>query len=134
MGYDTNELKERMLNAIEKYNLYTIESVAAFIGVSKGTLYDHKLNESDHIKKAFWSVKEKMKAGLRAKWYKNDVPACQMALYKLLGSEDEYHRIAGTKQEIKQTTIESSQDYEALLKEVEELKKDVKADPKTKET
>jgi len=49
-------------------------------------------------------TKEKIKHGLRTKWYNSDNATCQVALYKLLGTDDECHRLNGSKQEIDHTS------------------------------
>jgi hypothetical protein len=50
--------------------------------------------------------KVEVKSALRSKWFKGNNPLTQMALYKLIGTEEEYHRIASTKTENKNINIE----------------------------
>jgi hypothetical protein len=50
--------------------------------------------------------KIEVKNGLRNKWYNGSNPLTQMALYKLIGTEEEYHRIASTKTENKNISVE----------------------------
>lgn len=101
MAYKTEELKETALIAITKHHLTDIEAISAFIGISKQTFYDHQLDESDDIKTAVFNEKSRIKQTLKGKWFKSDNPTLQIALYKLIGSEDECHRLNGSKTEQK---------------------------------
>jgi hypothetical protein len=103
MAYNTEVLERKALEAITKYKLVFIHEVATFINISKATLYEHKLNDSDVIKEALEKNKTDIKAGLRKKWYDSNNAACQIALYKLIGNEYESDRINSQK-----TTIEHS--------------------------
>jgi hypothetical protein len=58
------------------------------------------------IKEGLDKNKIEVKNGLRNKWYNGNNPLTQMALYKLIGTEEEYHRIASTKTENKNINIE----------------------------
>ena len=58
------------------------------------------------IKEGLEKNKIEVKNGLRNKWYNGNNPLTQMALYKLIGTEEEYHRIASTKTENKNINIE----------------------------
>lgn len=95
MAYNKAELEKQALAAIREHNLFFIEDVVAFLPCTKGTFYNKGLHELDAIKEALETNRIKVKNGLRAKWYKNDNATTQIALYKLLGSEDELKRLAG---------------------------------------
>jgi len=72
--------------------------------ISKQTFYEFfkvESNELDNIKELLDKNKIEVKNGLRNKWYNGNNPLTQMALYKLIGTEEEYHRIASTKTENK---------------------------------
>ena len=94
--HTTAEWKQIALEVILEKTLFFIEDVATFMGINKNTFYDHKLNEDDEIKQAILDNKINAKQGLRSKWYKSEAPVLQVALYKLIGSDDEYHRLANT--------------------------------------
>jgi hypothetical protein len=77
--------------------------------ISKQTFYDYfkvDSDELDNIKELLDKNKIDVKNGLRNKWYNGNNPLTQMALYKLIGTEEEYHRIASTKTENKNINIE----------------------------
>lgn len=99
MAYKKAELEEQALAAIKKHNLFFIEDVVAYLPCTKGTFYNKNLHELDAIKDALSNNRIKVKNGLRAKWYKSDNATVQIALYKLIGTEEEAHRLNGSKQE-----------------------------------
>lgn len=97
MAYKTKELEEKALAAIEKHKLFFIEDVVSFLPCGKVTFYEHKLNESNSIKEALEKNKVEIKVSMRSKWYKSDAPALQIALYKLIGTDEESDRINSQK-------------------------------------
>ena len=99
MAYNKNYLIKESIEAIQKNNLMFIGDLFAFVPFSQATFYNHKLEELEAIKKEFDSNRIKTKHSLKAKWYKSDNPTVQIALYKLIGSEDEVHRLSGTRHE-----------------------------------
>lgn len=93
MAYKTKDLIKLALKVIDKYRLFFIEDIASMMGISKQTFYDHKLDEVDDIKEAMLKTKIQTKVGLRKKWYESNNATTQLALYKLIGSEDEIKRL-----------------------------------------
>ena len=109
MAYDRKKIYEQALELIEKKKLFFIEDVVSLLPISKPTFYDFfeiDSNELNTIKEALDKNKIDVKNGLRNKWYNGNNPLTQMALYKLIGTEEEYHRIASTKTENKNINIE----------------------------
>ena len=97
MAYKTHELEVKALEVIQKNRLVFLHEVASFMGISKQTYYDHKLDELDSIKAALDLNKETIKAGLRKKWYDSENATVQIALYKLIGTDEESDRINSQK-------------------------------------
>lgn len=95
MAYKTEELERKALEVIKANMLVFIHEVASFMGISKVTFYEHGLNELNSIKDAIELNKEKLKAGLRKKWYESDNATVQIALYKLIGTKEEHDSITG---------------------------------------
>ena len=95
MAYKTAELEKQALTAIKKHKLIFIEEVASFLPCDKTTFYNHKLHEFDTLKSALLANKVNMKAGLRKKWYAGDNATTQIALYKLIGTNEEADRLNG---------------------------------------
>ena len=99
MAYKKEDLIKQSIEAIKNNNLMYQEDIYAFVGFSKQTYYTHNLDKLDVIKKELNDNRIKTKHSLKAKWYKSDNPTVQIALYKLIGTEDEVHRLSGTKTE-----------------------------------
>lgn len=109
MAYDRIKIYNQALDLIEKKKLFFIEDVVTLLPCNKTTFYDFfkiDSNELNTIKEALDKNKIDVKNGLRNKWYNGNNPLTQMALYKLIGTEEEYHRIASTKTENKNINIE----------------------------
>jgi hypothetical protein len=109
MAYDRTKIYQQALDLIEKKKLFFIEDVVSLLPCRKSTFYDLfpiDSNEMDTIKELLEKNKIEIKNGLRNKWYNGNNPLTQMALYKLIGTEEEYHRIASTKTENKNINIE----------------------------
>lgn len=109
MAYDRVKIYQQALDLIEKKKLFFIEDVVTLLPISKQTFYEFfkvESNELDTIKELLDKNKIEIKNGLRNKWYNGNNPLTQMALYKLIGTEEEYHRIASTKTENKNINIE----------------------------
>ena len=109
MAYNRTKIYQQALDLIEKKKLFFIEDVVCLLPCRKSTFYDLfpiDSNEMDTIKEGLEKNKIEIKNGLRNKWYNGNNPLTQMALYKLIGTEEEYHRIASTKTENKNINIE----------------------------
>jgi len=94
MAYDTENLKEQSLEAIEEHSLYFISDVIACLPCSKQTFYDHGLDEIDDIKKALDKNKIEAKIELRKKWLRSDNATMQMGIMKLLSEDEELKKLA----------------------------------------
>jgi hypothetical protein len=109
MAYDRIKIYNQALDLIEKKKLFFIEDVVTLLPCDKTTFYrffEVESNEYNTIKEGLDKNKIEVKNGLRNKWYNGNNPLTQMALYKLIGTEEEYHRIASTKTENKNINIE----------------------------
>lgn len=109
MAYDRIKIYEQAIDLIEKKKLFFIEDIVTLLPCTKSTFYDFfqiDSNELNTIKDLLDKNKIEVKNGLRNKWYTSNNPLTQMALYKLIGTEEEYHRIASTKTENKTINIE----------------------------
>lgn len=101
MAHDKNNLIDQSLLAIQKYKLFFIEDVVAYISCCKATFYKYKLNEINSIKEALENNKINIKVSMRNKWYNSESATLQIALMKMIATDDEAHRLNGSKQEIK---------------------------------
>jgi hypothetical protein len=109
MAYDRVKIYEQAQQLIKDKKLFFIEDVVSLLPCDKTTFYrffEVESNEYNTIKEGLEKNKIEIKNGLRNKWYNGNNPLTQMALYKLIGTEEEYHRIASTKTENKNINIE----------------------------
>ena len=115
--------EKEIIEVIKKNNLFIIQDIFAFYtGIKSAQFYNLELEKSESIKKAIDDNKIKTKQSMKNKWYKSDNPTLQVCLMKLIGTEEEAHRLNGTKQEFshkglhitvtKKETKDISQDLE----------------------
>ena len=101
MAYSTKELEKQILKVVEENNLMFFDDIQAYVEPNNKTLYNHKLPKLQTIKSALAINRIKTKIGLKKKWRESDNPTLQIALYKLIGTQDEYMALANARQEIK---------------------------------
>tara|TARA_R110000868_G_scaffold404612_1_gene682960 strand:- start:165 stop:530 length:366 start_codon:yes stop_codon:yes gene_type:complete len=104
MKYDKTEVFERSTQLIIEKELLFIEDIIPFLPCSRSTFYDlfpDKSDELDTIKDLLSENKINMKVSMRSKWYQSDNPTLQVALMKIISTDEEAHRLNGTKQEIR---------------------------------
>ena len=94
MAYKTEELERLSVDAIKQHKLFFIEDIISFLPCTKPTFYEHKLNESNLIKEALLEVRTNLKVSMRSKWYRSDNPTLQLALMKLLSSDEELRKLS----------------------------------------
>jgi len=107
MAYKTKALLKAALDAIKKHKLFFVEDVLAYIPCQKTAFYDHFPNETDNRKKIDAALNKNridIKVSMRNKWYKSDNATLQMGLMKLIGTDEEAHRLNGSNQKIDHTT------------------------------
>ena len=106
MAYTKNQIEKLSLAAIEKHELVFIEDVVSFLPVSRATFYNWHLDKLDTIKEAIIKTKVDIKSKLRKRWAVEDAPATQIALYKILGNEEETDALNGrVKEDAQSITI-----------------------------
>jgi hypothetical protein len=103
MAYDTKELEKKAIEAIAKHRLFFISDVAPMIGISRQTFYDHGLDKLDDIKEALTKNRIEVKSSLRSKWYQSENPTLQLALMKLISTDEELKKLAMQYTESKNT-------------------------------
>lgn len=93
---DLVKLQNKALKILEKHtDIYFFSDLCVELGYARQYLYEvgFSPDKNDTLKEALENNKKLIKRGLRAKWYKNDNPTVQVALYKLLADEDELSRL-----------------------------------------
>ena len=97
MAYNTEDLFNTAIEQIKKHKLFFIEDIIAFLPCRKSTFYEHFPNDSDYYKKMFEELERnrtELKVSMRSKWYKSNAPALQMALMKLICTDEERKKLA----------------------------------------
>ena len=125
MAYDKNKLYKQALEVIDKHKLFFVEDVVAYMPCDKTTLYRYfppESNEYNDIKEALDKNKTEIKVSMRSKWYKSDNPTLQMGLMKLIGTDEEAHRLNGSHQKIDQKTEVTTYTPEERQARIQELK------------
>lgn len=100
---DLKKLEEKALKILEKKkDIYFFNDLATELGYARQYLYDigFSPDKNDIIKAALDENKKNVKRGLRNKWYNNNNPTVQIALYRLLADEEELNRLNNTKLEV----------------------------------
>ena len=105
MAYNKKDLLDSAFKAITEHNVTDMEELISFLPCAVPTFYDHfplESKESKDIKRAIDNNKVALKTKLRNKWKDSDNATLQIALYKLLGTDEEYIRLANARSEITQ--------------------------------
>ena len=94
--------EREILSVIKKHNLFFIADIFAFYsGIQSSQFYNLDLEKSEAIKQAIDNNKVKTKQTLKSRWFKSNNPTLQIALFKTICSDEEAHRLNGSKQELK---------------------------------
>lgn len=97
MAYDKETLYQQAIKAIQENSLYFIEDIIALLPCSKPTFYDHfpvNSDEFNKLKDMIEANKIAQKVKMRKKWGDSDNATLQMALMKLIATDDERKRLA----------------------------------------
>lgn len=103
MAYNTQELKQQILEAIQQYNLFFFEDVYVNASISSYTFYEHfpkDSNDYKDIRAALTANKIKTKQAMRKKWFDNDNATLQVALMKIIGNDRDRKRLNQTHHDI----------------------------------
>ena len=122
MVYDKKKIYEQAKEAIEKNNLFFIEDIVAWLPCDKTTFYRFfkpDCNEYNTLKTMLDTNKIKTKSSIRAKLYKSDKAGELLALYKLIGTEEEHRRLSQTY--VDQTNKEIPANEQDLTKELAKI-------------
>ena len=101
-AYNTEELLRQSLEAIEKHKLVFIDDISTYLPCSRATFYNHQLDKVDAIKDSLVKNRVELKVAMRNKWFKSDSPPLQIALMKLISSDDERRAMSTSFMETKQ--------------------------------
>ena len=92
MAYNTQELLNEAIKQIKEKKLFFVEDVIAFLPCSTPTFYEHfpvGSNELKSIKEELNRNKITIKTNMRKKWYDSDNATLQVALMKIIATDEE---------------------------------------------
>ena len=84
---------------IVKHKLFFVEDIVAFLPCDKTTFYrffEVNCNEYNELKDLLETNRTELKVSMRSKWYKSNAPALQMALMKLICTDEERKMLSMT--------------------------------------
>jgi hypothetical protein len=117
MSYDRLKIFEDAKNLIKDNKLFFIEDIVALLPISKPTFYEFfkvDSNEFNELKELLDRNRVEIKSSMRSKWYKSDNATLQVALMKMIATDEEAHRLNGSKQEVKQENTFKSLDVNII--------------------
>ena len=94
MAYKKEELENLSVEAIKQHKLFFVQDIIAFLPCTSSTFYHQELEKSEKIKSALLEVRTNLKVSMRSKWYRSDNPTLQLALMKLLSSDEELRKLS----------------------------------------
>ena len=97
MAYKTETLFKKAKELIETNNLFFHTDVFEMLVIDVSTYYSHFPKDSKEYKAIDELLKQnrvKTKGGLRKKWFRSENATMTVALYKLIGNEDERKRLS----------------------------------------
>ena len=107
MAYNKNKIFKQAKEVIVKNKLFFIEDIVAYVPCGKTTFYELfplGSNELNELKELLEKNRVEIKVSMRSKWYKSENATLQLALMKLIGTDEEAHRLNGSSQKIDATT------------------------------
>ena len=99
MAYDRKKIFEQAKEMIVKHKLFFVEDIVAFLPCDKTTFYrffEVNCNEYNELKDLLETNRTELKVSMRSKWYKSNAPALQMALMKLICTDEERKMLSMT--------------------------------------
>ena len=100
MNYDKDKILELAKESIVKHKLFFIDDIIAYLPISRGTFYNWGFDKLDDLKELLTQNRVELKVSMRSKWYKSNSPALQMALMKLIASDEELRKLAMNYQDV----------------------------------
>ena len=107
MAYNKLEIFKKAKEVTVKNKLFFIEDIVSFLPIVKKTFYEYfplESNEINELKELLQTNRVELKVSMRSKWFKSNAPALQMALMKLICTDDERKKLAMTYTETDITT------------------------------
>ena len=116
------QLEENCITLIEKRNITFVDELFIFSDVQPSIFFDYELNKSQKIKDQIEINRSKLKKELREKWLESTNATLNVALYKLVCSEEERKSLSSSSSTKNAQTndICTQEEYLKSLKEMSE--------------
>lgn len=101
------KIHKQALEVAEQKKCFFIDQLVSFLPISISTFYEYfpaPSEEMEAIKAVLDKNKVEVKSSMYNKWFRSDNPTLQIALMKLIATDEEAHRLNGTKQQFDHTT------------------------------
>lgn len=97
MAYDKQAIIDQCFEIIEKEGIRKASELIAYLPISAPTFYLWELDKLEEIRQKIYDQRIKRKAKMRKKWIESDIPALQIAAYKLESEEEELEILTTSK-------------------------------------
>ena len=97
------EIYKQALEVAEQKKCFFIDQLVSFLPIARQTFYDYfpvGSDRMDTIKDALDKNKVEVKSAMYNKWFKSDNATLQIALMKIIASDEEAHRLNGTRMQV----------------------------------
>ena len=97
------EIYKQALEVAEQKKCFFIDQLVSFLPIGRTSFYEYFPIDSDRmntIKGILDKNKVEVKSAMYNKWFKSDNATLQIALMKLIASEEEAHRLNGTSMKV----------------------------------
>lgn len=97
MAFKSKDLLAKSLKVIKEKKLFFIDDVVSFLPCTRMTFYNHfplDSPEMEQIKAALEENRVAIKTSMRNKWYNSNNPTLQIALMKLICTDEERKKIS----------------------------------------
>jgi hypothetical protein len=102
MAYDKAKIIADALEIIEREGVRKVTELVAYLPIAQSTFYEWELDKSEEIIAKIHQCRVARKAKMRKKWLESDVPALQIAAYKLEADDEEVNVLSTSR--VKQET------------------------------
>lgn len=100
MAYDKQDLEKQALAVIKEHNLFFITDITAYLPCSRATFYSLGLDKLDSLKEAIEKNKITTTQSMKNKWYHSENATLQVALMKIIGTDEVRKRLTQSHQDI----------------------------------
>ena len=110
MAFNKKKIYKLAISTIEEKECLDITELIISLPCQRSTFYTffpEDSDELDNLKELINVNKTKACGTLKRKWIKSDNPTLNIAAYKLMGSDEEVHRLNGSRTE---TTLKGDKD------------------------